>query len=188
MPDEKPKCGARTRAGGVCRRPAGWGTDHLGAGRCSSHTGSTRNGRKAAQKEIARQEVARFALPREVDPSVALLEEVHRTAGWVAWLTARVEERVTELGDVKALFQTTASDRRASEWVQLLADERKHLAAVTSAAIRAGIEERRVRLAEQQGDLLAGVIRAILDDLGLSREQRALVPEVVPRHLRSLTA
>ena len=53
-------------------------------------------------------------------------------------------------------------------------------------AIKAGVEERRVRLAESQGELVAGVIRAILSDLGLTVEQQALVGEVVPRHLRLL--
>jgi len=43
-PDTTPKhpiCGARakSKAGEPCRRPAGWGTDHLGTGRCKFHGG-----------------------------------------------------------------------------------------------------------------------------------------------------
>ena len=35
-------CGARTRtSGGECGRPAGWGTDHVGEGRCKLHGGSS---------------------------------------------------------------------------------------------------------------------------------------------------
>jgi len=34
-----PLCGAKTRAGTPCRRPAGWGTDHVGEGRCKLHGG-----------------------------------------------------------------------------------------------------------------------------------------------------
>jgi len=60
--------------------------------------------------------------------------------------------------------------------------------AVTKAAIAAGIEERKVRIAEQQGALLADVIRRILGDLDLNAEQQARVPEVVPRHLRAVAA
>lgn len=33
-------CGARTRAGTPCRRPAGWGTAHVGEGRCKLHGGN----------------------------------------------------------------------------------------------------------------------------------------------------
>lgn len=32
-------CGAKSRRGTPCRRPAGWGTDHQGAGRCKLHGG-----------------------------------------------------------------------------------------------------------------------------------------------------
>lgn len=35
-----PVCGARKRQGpGICRRPAGWGTGHVGEGRCKLHGG-----------------------------------------------------------------------------------------------------------------------------------------------------
>ncbi len=37
-------CGAKTRAGTPCRHPAGWGTDHVGEGRCKLHGGSSLRG------------------------------------------------------------------------------------------------------------------------------------------------
>lgn len=37
---EKPRCGARTRAGGICKRPAGWATSTPGIGRCKLHGGA----------------------------------------------------------------------------------------------------------------------------------------------------
>lgn len=33
-------CGAKTRSGTECRRPAGWGTEHVGEGRCKLHGGN----------------------------------------------------------------------------------------------------------------------------------------------------
>lgn len=37
-----PACGAKKRQGeGFCTRPAGWGTDHAGVGRCKFHGGAT---------------------------------------------------------------------------------------------------------------------------------------------------
>src|SRR5690554_3423726 len=39
-----PTCGAKTRAGTTCKKPAGWGTDHPGVGKCKLHGGaSTKN-------------------------------------------------------------------------------------------------------------------------------------------------
>jgi len=43
----KHTCGARTKRGTPCQLPAGWGTDHLGEGRCKLHGGKStgpRNG------------------------------------------------------------------------------------------------------------------------------------------------
>lgn len=37
-------CGAKTRAGSPCRLPAGWGTDHVGEGRCKLHGGASPRG------------------------------------------------------------------------------------------------------------------------------------------------
>lgn len=37
-------CGAKTRGGGKCQRPAGWGTSHVGEGKCKLHGGAS-NGR-----------------------------------------------------------------------------------------------------------------------------------------------
>jgi hypothetical protein len=39
-----PTCGAKTRSGTACGRPAGWGTAHAGEGRCKLHGGSSPRG------------------------------------------------------------------------------------------------------------------------------------------------
>ena len=39
---KKPTCGAHSRSSGKpCPRPAGWGTDHVGTGKCRNHGGSS---------------------------------------------------------------------------------------------------------------------------------------------------
>lgn len=38
---DKKYCGANTRAGTPCKRPAGWGTNHVGEGRCKLHGGKS---------------------------------------------------------------------------------------------------------------------------------------------------
>lgn len=81
---------------------------------------------------------------------------------------------------------TTVEKAAPSIWYVLYESERKHLITVCSHALKAGVEERRVRLAEAQGEQVAGAIRAILADLGLTSDQQARVSEVVPRHLRLL--
>lgn len=198
QPDGHGRCGGKTRAGNPCVHPAGWGTDHPGVGYCKNHGGSTPTHRVAVQAELARRAVATYGLPRDIDPAAALLEEVHRTAGHVSWLQVKVAELdeadlvwgVTEQVDKQATeFGGTDTTRAAKPnmWLTLYQQERKHLAAVAKAAIDAGCNERLVRLAEEQGAVLAGAIRAILADLRLTDEQQAMVREVVPRHLRALS-
>ena len=191
-------CGAHpTGERGPCRLWKGWGTDHPGIGCCRKHGGNTPNGRKSARMETARRAVTTFGLPVEVDPADALLQEVHRTAGHVAWLGEQVASidpdalvwgrtKTVKGRSAQGLVDTTDEGASLNVWLQLYQAERKHLVQVCAAALAAGVEERRVKLAEQQGATLAGVIRAVLDDLGLSGEQQALVAEVVPRHLRAV--
>lgn len=174
---DKPLCGAQKRQGeGTCARPAGWGTDHVGVGFCKLHGGATRNHKTAAKLEKARQAVETYGLPRVVAPDVALLEEVHRSAGHVAWLARKVAEH-DEDDLVWGLVETT--EKNATEfpgtdrvekavpsvWLTLYQQERKHLAAVCKSALDAGVAERQVRLAEQQGQLMAGTVQRIADAL-----------------------
>lgn len=73
-------------------------------------------------------------------------------------------------------------------WLKLYNEERDRLIKVSTAAVRAGLDERMVKLAEGQGRMVAGVIRAVLGDLALTEEQYAKAMEVTPRHLRALSA
>jgi hypothetical protein len=150
---------------------------------------------EAAAMEQARKAVVTYGLPRDISPADALLEEVRCTAGHVAWLREKVRDLeeddlvwgITEQSEKSATeFPGTDTTYAAkpSMWLDLYYRERKHLVDVTKAAISAGIEERRVKLAEAQGALLNDVIRRILARLNLTGEQSALLPVVVPEELR----
>lgn len=185
------------RGNELCTRPAGWGTDHPGVGPCKLHGGNTSNHVTAAIVTQAKSAVVTFGLPREIDPRDALLEEVYRAAGIVDFLREQVQKlqaeevvwgKAEEVEKQAGEFPGVDVTHKAgvNVWVELYAKERKHLVDVCKAAIQAGIEERRVRLAEQQGSLLANVIKAILGDLDLSPEQAARAPQVAARHLRAV--
>ena len=46
-------CGAKTRRSGTpCRRPAGWGTDHPGRGRCKLHGGASKGPPKGSKNAL----------------------------------------------------------------------------------------------------------------------------------------
>lgn len=190
-------CGARKKQGpGTCRRPAGWGTPYK-TGRCKLHGGATRTHRQKAAREAAAEAVATYGLPRELDPHEALLEEVYRTAGHVAWLgqvvagleREQLVEGVTKQSrtvplpgregsdrpdgdegkqaDVNAGSERTEIATAISVWVRLYQQERDRLVRVAKAALDAGVAERQVQIAEQQATLFAAAIRAIVIDLGI---------------------
>lgn len=92
-------------------------------------------------------------------------------------------------------------------WLRLFNEERDRLANLAVAALRAGVAERQIQLAEQQGQVVGNVIRQILDALltvvvalvgrlgpaegwrdAFVTEWGRAVADVVPRHLRLLSA
>lgn len=190
-----PGCTAHTKngpnTGGPCKKPCRPGEV------CTSHGGRAPQVRAAATRRrehaAATEQVRTLGLQVDISPTDALLQEVQWTAGHVHWLRGKVQEledtdlvwgetKVKDGGDDRG----TTEEAKPSVWYQLYAAERDHLVKVCAAAIKAGVEERRVRLAESQGDLVAVVIRRILDDLHLSPQQIELVPIVVPNHLREI--
>lgn len=189
-PAAKPAlCGAkRKQGGGTCKHEAGWGTDHPGHGKCKLHGGATPNHRRAAQREIAAEAVATYGLPREVAPHQALEEELWRAAGHVAFLAAEVasldDAELTAPVGVAGESEDGVRHHPRFEphvLVRLYQSERRHLAEIAKTCIAVGLEERRVQVAERQGELLAKVIRGVLSDLGVA--DRPEVPKVVRRHL-----
>lgn len=187
------KCKATAK--GTGQRCQAWAM--AGSEVCRVHGGRAPQVKAAAARRLAeqaaQQAVRTLGLPVDISPTEALLEEVRWTAGHVAWLRDRVQE--LESGDMSwgtTKVKTggddagTTQEAKPSVWYELYTRERAHLIKVCDAAIRAGVEERRVRLAEQQGDLLALAIRQILDAFGLSGDPR--VATIVPGVLREIGA
>lgn len=119
----------------------------------------------------------------DTDPAEVLLTEIRRTAGHIQWLGVQLGDTDPELF-VKSFWlrgrqsgwigknEIDQNDSRsaAAIWVELYLAERRHLAAICRTALAAGIEERRVRMAERQAERVADVIIGILYDLGIDPE------------------
>jgi hypothetical protein len=170
---------------------------------CSVHGGSAPAVRAAAGRRVAeadaRKAVATYGLAVDIDPSAALLQEIARTQGAVLWLADKVRELDPEAlvwGITKTQhghgqqgrIDVTEEAAEVSAWVRLWQTERSHLVKVCESALRAGVAERQVRLAEQQGELIAAVIRAVFDDeeLGLDSARRAIAGRLTHRHLLAI--
>ncbi len=177
-------CGARNRAGNPCRRPAGWGTDHPGAGRCKLHGGNTPNGRKQGQRLLAEQLVRREAgqLLDELavtakHPLDALLEALDHAGTMVAALRLLVAG--LELASEHDILQTVTGPRffvttpgltglkptgegAPHVLVALYGEWLDRYGKIAKLALDAGIDERRTQLAESTaGRLFTAVDRAL---------------------------
>lgn len=193
MPQSKKTCGAQTTRGrGPCRMAAGQGTDHPGYGRCKHHNGNTEPGIIRAGELMVRDEMTRNGIPViDAQPEQLLLDEVHRAAGFVAWMQHWMNEHArasVALGEsaIETLTRFSETGFKEAAFARMYRYEREHLAKVAKMAIDAGIAERQVQLAEQQGALVAHAIERILDQLGLTAEQKRQAPKIVRTQLLSL--
>lgn len=172
-----------------------------GARVCKNHGGMAAQVRAKANGRLeeakASRELARLGQKVTVHPAEALLDLVHWTAGEVAYWRQVVTE-VAEHNDGKDLLWGTTKTKEGGDDRGTTKEAKPHiaytllerasdrLAQYATAALKAGVDERRVQLAERQGDLVASVIRNILDRLNLTDEQTLLVGTVVPEELRLL--
>lgn len=167
-----------------CELKAGFGTDHVGWGNCKYHGGNTAAHVTNAQNNLARLHVASFGLPVVTTPADALLAEVYRTAGHVAYLA----QVVADLEHVDLIQYTKDKGliwEKPAVWVEMYQAERKHLVMVCTAAIKCGIAERLVRIEESRGERLVKAFKDAMEELGVPLTSE--VGQVVARHLRLIT-
>lgn len=106
-------CGATTNDGTPCQRAAGWGTDHVGDGRCKTHGGSggrpPKHGRYAAKRSESLQEKIQEYRddpePAEMWEELALLRAVLQE--WLSDMDAVTEDSVSVLLDLQDSIRRT---------------------------------------------------------------------------------
>jgi hypothetical protein len=172
--DKHPLCGARKKtAEGTCRRPAGWGTDHVGYGPCKLHGGCTPTVSRGAERERIDQE-ARRALEGFTDfaPVLDPVERLQLLAGRAeAWMTA-LEVKVAELTSLR--YSTKTAEQIRGE-IQLYERAMAATEKVLVDLARLGLDERSVRLQEAQVTLVAGALTQALAEAGLTDGQQTAI-------------
>jgi hypothetical protein len=170
------RCRARTSSGRPCRaHPIRGGTV------CVAHGGAAPQVRQAAERrlEVRRVEVEAARLMgsagEDRHPLEHLLLELYRSA-------AVVQVLGDELDDVAIV-----DDRGPSIVYRLWCEERDRHARIADLALRAGVQERAVRLAEAQAQLIVGAVRAALAELNVDPDDDR-TRRVLRRHLTALSA
>jgi hypothetical protein len=176
----------RGRPGKTCRQAAGWGTGHPGAGRCRLHGGVAPQVELVAAVEEARTDADRFGRSLPAHPVEAILEAIAFANGEVQYATTRIME-LTDDELVGPVVTTRTRPQRLEKgaesqservaerqeghpdlhvWIKvrhLAMDRLVHYSAV---ALKANVDERRLRLSEQEGQMLVDTITRIVVGLG----------------------
>jgi hypothetical protein len=116
------------------------------------------------------------------DPAVqrarADLERIFTTGGVAALIGYRY--------DADRLGRLYAVDEGIRGLAKLEAEERERCAGFAAKAVSAGLAERQVRLAEQQGAMLFGVMRAVLQRVGVDPGDPVVV-DAIATEIRAIT-
>jgi hypothetical protein len=194
-------CTAHRTDGEACE---GWAM--RGTNVCSAHGGKAPQVQAAAQTRLViEQAAARFGVDLDgTPPGEIALREISRSSAMVQHVAAMVSQlsaddltwgvagrRITPSAQPGGTPQVVVEQRaRVHPLVVMLRDERDHLRAWIVAAHQAGVEDRYVRLAEQDGAWAAKVIHALyarfLDAWQLTAAQRAEGQAIVAETFRAL--
>lgn len=187
---------------------------------CARHGGQGKHAAaksaRAHKETLLTKAVIRFGARRDIDPAAALLEVVQYAAGDVMWLRERIAELIGQnpdtldpAADVQALLWAVTRREESGDDVKETSTLEPHplwslyekandrLVKASAAAVAAGVAERTVALAEQQGLMVAQAIRGVLTAMLTELQQRGLpaslgeqweglVGQIVPAHLRAL--
>lgn len=174
-------CHRPTKAGPVgryCHMPAGHGTAHPGHGACHFHGGnvgkvvalSSKRG-QAIQKDNILAAAWTLGPPRQMTPAEALIEELHRTAGCVLWLSQQVASITPEELPMSLMYQVFLTERR-------------HLVEVARTAIACGAVEKVSDSLTVVGDMFLQMFDRVFEALEPTEEQRRRFEAALTHELR----
>lgn len=151
---------------------------------CVAHGGRAPQVKAAAARRVAQAEAVAIlntmGRPVEVGPLTALVQAVQEAAGNVVFLRDRVQALDPTFGEGAHLVGPNhLGDGAPHVWLALYNEALDRLAKISAAAVRAGVDVAQVRIAEQQGELLAQAMRGLLARLGVevTAEVRAAMRE-----------
>lgn len=214
---ERPKCSVVYKGRPPCQQPAGWGTDHPGFGPCKHHGGNLRGVADAARSSMiaaSAMKIVPFGEAAQTDPEQALLDLVSQSAALVRFYGQQVNRLADQApsDSVAGTFQRLVQryeeagglfgpiveiDKFGTEhivgeelrgMVKLWNEERDRLSKFAKLALGAGIERRRVEMAERQGEMLVLIVSRVLVALGMSPETLSQARTMIADEMRQIAA
>lgn len=186
--DGKPRCGAQKRQGEkgeTCTLAAGWGTDHVGTGRCRLHGGNTRNQRVAARAEKVEQDARRVLATLDVQPIEDPFAALSKLAGQVVSWQEAMSAIVNDLGD-RVRYETEGGAEQLRAEIALYERAMDRTGSILGMIAKLDIEDRMARVTERQADALVSALEAGLAAIGVTGTQADEARQAAARHLRAV--
>ncbi len=101
-------CGAKTHSGTKCQKPAGWGTDHVGSGRCKLHggvVGKKHGPPKGSQNALKHGIYSRLFKSEDLDAAKAMQGTVETELAIARLQLVRLIEHQDQLENVPVIEQ-----------------------------------------------------------------------------------
>ncbi len=161
---------------------SGWGTDHVGVGRCKLHGGKTAthrtHGARAQATAVARQMFGEdFVITPVHNPLAEFAAFTGKVLAWMATM-----ERLTAQLAEPGYAGTTGEQIHAA--VQLFERAMDRANTVLATYAKLGIDERLARITEAQAQMIERAIDAALAAAGLVGAPQAEAKRAVARNLR----
>lgn len=192
-PRGDPSCRAHGRTSGKpCRN-----IPLVGTSVCYRHGGHTPGAKYGAQKRLTlakiRSELDALGGQLNVEPTEAMLVMVKEAAFNVAFLRSLVEQLrqgwESDAGAGDGIVGRVDPEKWTAKEHVLVAmydRERDRLVRYAKMCRDAGVEERRVQIAEEQGRWLTRTLDLVFERLGLTTEQHNALPDIMRQVVKEL--
>ncbi len=157
---------------------------------CLTHGGNLPNVKRSAAFRLARTDAERKAMQRLRDKfgttsTTDAIAEIDKLANEAIVFKDICRDKLIELDQVR--YEGKAGEQLRAE-VALYERSLDRCNVILSSYVKLGIAERKQKLDEAEALLVVGVIKAVLNRLKLTAEQKVIAGQVVPEELRAISA
>lgn len=176
--ENAPRCTAHTRAGKPCQKPP-----IRGGTVCDMHGGRAPRVKAKAAERLAEKAITDALGKLDIVPIHDPLTALAELAGEISAWKQLAADRVAALKDLAQRNQLSGSDEVRAE-IQVYERALDRCVTVLATIARLNIDERLVRISEQQAAIVKEALMGALGDAGLPREQQREAAGHLARRLR----